>query len=345
MREEPDDRSPSLAAAKRGIVLHGTGGVWVVRAADGETFDAALRGRLKQAPDAKLAVGDDVLIAPDRRSTYWAIEEIYPRRSVLSRREPGGRHGERVLAANIDQVLVVFAATHPEPHRGMIDRFLVIAESSHLSSRLVVNKVDLADSRAARDRFADYERAGYPVHFTSTKTSEGLQLLHDTLAGRTTVVAGPSGVGKSSLLNVLYPGLNLRVGAISSSVNKGRHTTVGAWSHPLPDGGFVVDTPGLREVGLWGLAADELDRCFPEMRPFIGHCRFADCTHLVEPGCAVRTALSQGVVSAERYASYVKLREEEMGQRETGQEQTGQEKTGYKKTGYKRTGKNRRGEN
>jgi ribosome biogenesis GTPase len=282
----------------------------VVRTAEGETHDAALRGRLKQETDIKLAVGDEVILAADPQGTQWTIEEILPRRSTLSRRAPGGRHGERVVAANIDQVLVVFAAARPAPHRRMIDRFLVIAEGSGLTSRLVLNKIDLAEGPTIHELVVDYERAGYAVHLTSVRTGVGLAELHETLAGRTTAVSGPSGVGKSSLLNALYPGLDLRVGAISESVNKGRHTTVGAWAHPLPDGGLVVDTPGLREVGLWGLPAGTLDQCFPEFREYLGHCRFADCTHVVEPGCAVRSAVTAGLVSAERYASYVKLRDE-----------------------------------
>ncbi len=296
--------------AIRAVVLQGTGGVWAVRATGGEVYDAVLRGRLKQGNDLKLAVGDDVLVAPDASGGRWTIEEILPRRSVLARRAPDGRHGERIVAANIDQVLVVFAAAKPEPHRRMIDRFLVIAEASELAPRIVVNKVDLVDPAEVRDLIADYERAGYPVHLTNARGGVGLESLHDALTGRTTVVTGPSGVGKSSLLNALYPGLNLRVGTISSSVNKGRHTTVGAFSHPLPDGGYVVDTPGLREVGLWGFSLATLDRCFPEFGPHIGHCRFADCTHVVEPGCAVREAMTQGLVSAERWESYVKLRAE-----------------------------------
>ena len=165
---------------------------------------------------------------------------------------------------------------------------------------------------AARERWAVYERAGYPVHFTSAKRNEGLSALHDALAGRTSVLTGPSGVGKSSLMNAIFPGLDLRVGEISESVNKGRHTTVGGYLHPLPgdEEGFVADTPGLREVGMWALSPTELDRCFPEFRPFLDQCRFGDCTHRVEPDCGVRSALSRGEIAAARYDSYVRLREE-----------------------------------
>lgn len=313
----------------RGIVLSGTGGVWRVRAETGETRDASLRGRLKKADSGrrsdgsmrrdtvaaserslKLAVGDDVLIEAEADGGAWAIAEILPRRSRLARRAPGGGHGERIVAANVDQVIVVFAAANPEPHERMLDRFLVIAEGNQLRARVVVNKVELVGEPAARARFADYERAGYPVHYTSVKETLGLEPLRDALAERSSVLSGPSGVGKSSLMNSLYPGLNLRVGEISESVNKGKHTTVGALLHPLPDGGYVVDTPGLREVGLWALPPDELDACFPELREHLDGCRFGDCSHEVEPGCAVRAAVARGEVSARRYESYIKLRTE-----------------------------------
>jgi ribosome biogenesis GTPase / thiamine phosphate phosphatase len=315
----------------RGTVLAGTGGVWRVRTDGGETVEASLRGRLKkadvgrradgsirretvsageQAP--KLAVGDVVTLERDGRDLAWTIRDILPRRSRLARRAPGGGRGERIVAANVDQVVVVFAAAKPEPHPRMLDRFLVIAEANGLAARVVVNKVELMGAEEIRATFADYERAGYPLHLTSVKARIGLAMLHDALAGRTSVLTGPSGVGKSSLMNVLYPGLDLRVGEISASVAKGRHTTVGAYAHPLPDvaGGFVVDTPGLREVGLWSLPPEALDRCFPEFRPLIPQCRFVDCRHGAEPDCAVRGAVEKDQLSAARYDSYRKLRAE-----------------------------------
>lgn len=283
-----------------------------MRAESGEVHEASLRGRLKQDREEsqKLAVGDNVVIEIDQRGAVWTIVEILARRSQLARRAPGEGQGERIVAANVDQVVVVFAAAKPEPHRRMLDRFLVIAEANSLDARIVINKVELVERAAAERDFADYAAAGYPVHFTSVKQDIGLEDLHQQLAGKISVLTGPSGVGKSSLMNAMYPGLDLRVGEISESVNKGRHTTVGALMHPLPDGGFVVDTPGLREVGMWGLSSEHLDECFREIRPFVPRCKFGNCTHRVEPGCAVREAVSAGAVSAERYDSYLRLREE-----------------------------------
>lgn len=294
-------------------MLSGTGGVWTVWTVSGERHEAALRGRLKQDGVAmKLAVGDRVTVEQGTRGHAWAITEIHPRRSQLSRRAPGGARGERIVAANVDQVVVVFAVAKPEPHVRMLDRFLVVAEGSGLAARVVLNKVDLAEPGTVDALAAPYERAGYPVHRTSVKSGLGLDALHDAIAGTTSALTGPSGVGKSSLLNALFPALDLRTAEISESVNKGRHTTVGAVLVPLVDarGGFVIDTPGLREVGLWGLPPHHLDHCFPEFRAFIGQCRFRDCAHDQEPGCAVRGAVDSGGVSRDRYDSYVKLRNE-----------------------------------
>jgi ribosome biogenesis GTPase / thiamine phosphate phosphatase len=296
----------------RGTALSGTGGIWRVLGADGVTYECAVRGRIKQS-GLKLAVGDDVELERVEGSDAFVVCEIHPRRSKLARREPGSGRGERIVAANVDQVVVVFAAANPEPHPRMLDRFLVIAEANELAARIVINKVELVGGASvAHERWGDYERAGYPVHYTSVKRAEGLDVLHAAFAGVVSVLTGPSGVGKSSLLNAIFTGLNLRVGEISESVNKGRHTTVGGYLHPLPgaEGGYVADTPGLREVGMWALSPTELDTCFPEFRPFLDGCRFGDCTHRVEPGCAIRDAVARGDVSRARYESYLKMRGE-----------------------------------
>ena len=300
--------------ALRGVVLSGAGGKWRVHTENQEIVLAVMRGRLKLAGRAeKLAVGDAVSLLEPRigdDAGAYTIEEILPRRSTLSRRNPETGVGERIVASNVDQVLIVFAAARPEPNERMLDRFLAIAEGSELAARVVINKIDLVNARATRERFALYERLGYPIHFTSCVGRDGLDALGSILHDRTSVLAGPSGVGKSSLMNTLYPGLDLRVGEISESVNKGRHTTVGAYIHPLPNGGYLVDTPGLREVGLWGFPATALEACFPEFRPHLGACRFTDCAHNSEPDCAIRAAMADASIDAGRYESYCRMRRE-----------------------------------
>ena len=317
-----------------GTVANGTGGVWRVLLDAGGEQDAVLRGRLKKADTGKrsdgsmrrdtvaaaaeitkLAVGDRVRLERDAREQAWAIAEVLPRKSRLARRAPGGGRGERVIAANLDQAIIMFAAAKPEPHPRMLDRFLVIAEANDLTPRIIINKVELVGEGEARARFADYEAAGYPVHFISVKQQLGLVEVRAALENRVSAVSGPSGVGKSSLLNALFPGLGLRVSEISESVNKGRHTTVGAFLHPLDaargaTAGAVVDTPGLREIGLWELPVQQIDQCFPEMRAVRDGCRFADCAHGAEPGCAVLSAVEAGTISDSRYDSYMKLRAE-----------------------------------
>jgi len=291
------------------VVLNGTGGVWNVHTVAGETHAASLRGRLKQDGNQKLAVGDRVAVERDDSGAAWAITAIHPRRSKLARRAPSGARGERIVAANVDQVVVVLAAAKPEPHVRMLDRFLVIAEGNDIAACIVINKVELVEPASVEALVAPYERAGYAVHRTSVKQRVGLEGLHAAVAGKTSAFTGPSGVGKSSLLNALYPQLTLRIGEISESVNKGRHTTVGALFIPLtdPSGGYVVDTPGLREVGLWGMPPENLDHCFPEFRPFLGSCKFQDCSHVHEPHCAVRGAVESGEITAARHESYLKL--------------------------------------
>lgn len=291
-----------------GVVIARSGSTYRVHA-DGREITATLRGKLKHQDDDRVVVGDVVdleMESPD----VGSITGIQERRSVLARRAAGQGAGRaQPIAANVDQVLVVVSARDPEPTARMIDRFLVIAEANALPSFLVVNKIEL-DREAGPALASRYAAAGYPVLFTSVKAEEGLQALGEQLRGRETVLAGQSGVGKSSLLNALEPGLKLRIGAISEKWRTGKHTTTAAELVPLKAGGYVVDTPGMREVGTWGIDPAELADCFPEFRPFIGKCRFDNCRHLTEPSCAVREAGAAGAFPADRLVSYERIYEE-----------------------------------
>jgi ribosome biogenesis GTPase len=202
----------------------------------------------------------------------------------------------------------VFACAHPAPHLRMLDRFLVVAEKQGIPAIIVANKIDLVGREKAEAIFGFYPPLGYPVVYTCARTGEGVEELRSRLAGKLSGVAGPSGVGKSSLLNAIQPGLGLAVREVSAAVHKGRHATNVRELFPLEDGGYVADTPGLRSLALWDTQPEELDGYFPEIAPLVAHCQFNDCTHRNEPGCAVRAAVETGAVRLERYDSYLRLR-------------------------------------
>lgn len=300
---------PSGSGQIPGLVRAAVGGTYEVELhrvpTQGRVVEATLRGRLKreERTGQAVVVGDRVLVQPHADGSH-TIETVEERRSELARRAPGasGRYRAKVVVANVDQLVAVFSVARPAPRLRMLDRFLVLAEANHLDAAVVANKIDLDPE--AGEAFQVYEDAGYPVIRTSAATGRGVDEVRELIRGRISVLTGPSGVGKSSLLNTMEPGLSLRIGEVSEAVNKGRHTTVSSVLIPLDCGGYVADTPGLRELGLWGIDPSELDSCFPEMRPYLGACRFRSCTHTHEPGCEVLEAVELGHVPSERYASY-----------------------------------------
>jgi len=262
-----------------------------------------LRGKARRDRDRAVA-GDRVRVDPATlHEEILGIDGVEPRTSLLARRTPEGR-GERPIAANIDQVMVVVATADPEPVLQLIDRLLVVAEANDLPALVVANKIDLAPADPIRAHLA---ATGYPLLETCTRLGSGLAAVAARLVGTETVVTGPSGAGKSSLLNAIEPGLGLRVGAVSQKVGRGRHTTTTATMIPLAAGGYVVDTPGFSEVGIWDLDPGDLAECFPEFRPLVDDCRFADCHHRGEPGCAVREAVEAGHLPASRLAGYLAI--------------------------------------
>jgi len=308
------------ADALPGIVVRAYGKFFDVQLADGRELLSTIKGGLRRRRRGTdiVAVGDTVYVT-DVGEGEGRIEFVAPRRSALSRLARQTGDVEQVILANPDQALFLFAVQNPEPHRRLLDRFLIMAESRGLPALVGVNKMDLDGPGAngspsrARELFADYECL-YSVLYLSARTGEGMDRLRQALIGKVTAVAGPSGAGKSSLLNTLDPTRERAVGAISDATGKGRHTTIATVLHRVPGdpATFVADTPGIRALSLQGVDLEHLDRLFPEMRPLLNTCRYADCSHLQEPGCAIIAAVAAGLISLERYESYAKLRRGEI---------------------------------
>ncbi|PKN93735.1 MAG: ribosome small subunit-dependent GTPase A [Chloroflexi bacterium HGW-Chloroflexi-6] len=274
-----------------------------------------LSTKLKRQSDSDpVAVGDVV-----RWNEALQISEVLPRRNQLSRRSavpmPGAFAHEQVIAANVDRVIPVFAAANPRPAWHLLDRYLVSAESAEIPGLVVITKMDLvADKPEAAEILsvaAEYQACGYQVILTSAETGAGLDDLRAALCGGLSVFVGKSGVGKTSLLNAIEPGLGLRVQATNQTTGKGRHTTTHMQIFQTEAGAAIVDTPGIREFGLWGVDSSELAMYFPEMRGWVGKCKFGlGCRHDQEPGCEIRLAVGRGEISPYRYQSYLKLKEE-----------------------------------
>ena len=289
------------------IAMHGP----LVRVQVGEqTLVVASRRRLNweggTPASARLVVGDGVTV--EMQGEDGVIIAVHARRNSLQRKAPS-KNRAQLLAANVDQALLVFAAREPVPKSGLLDRFLVACHLAGIRAVITLNKIDQGTDEVD-GWLPTYDELGYRVLRVSARTGWGLGVVKRMLVDRTTLFCGPSGAGKSSLLNAVYPGFRLKVGELSESTGKGRHTTSLAELMPLPYGGFVVDTPGLKEFGVWEASRDELEAAFPEIADSVEGCRFPDCSHLHEPDCAVREMVESGTITSQRLTSFHKILEE-----------------------------------
>ena len=272
-------------------------------------WQCEIRGRLKagcRKTSSPVVAGDWVDVVPTAERT-GVIETVHPRSSKFSRGASGARPFEQILFVNMEQLVVVVAACQPKPRRGFIDRTIVMAIKGNLQPVVCINKVDLASEEAVDTLTAPYEALGYPIYRTSALRGDGMGVFKEALINRSTAVVGQSGVGKSTLLNGIEPGLGLKTKEIMKHHDRGRHTTTTVHLFKLQEGGYVVDTPGVKKLRLWGVKPAELATYYPELEPLRGQCQFGDCSHLHEPGCAVRAAVATGLIASVRYEGYRRI--------------------------------------
>ncbi len=288
-------------------------GSWYDVLHDGETVRCRIRGRLRLKgvrSTNPVVVGDEVACEADEGGDY-VIADILPRRNYVIRRASNLSKESHIIAANVDQALLMASLRSPETPTEFVDRFLVTCEAYKVPVTILLSKLDLQDAEAVAEFRAVYEGAGYRVLEVSVREGRGVEEVRELLAGRTTLVSGNSGVGKSTLIQAIDPSLDIRTGEISESHHKGRHTTTFSTMYPLAGGGAVIDTPGIKGFGLIDIDEAELWHYFPEMMRVAPGCRFYNCTHTHEPGCAVTEAVKAGEIAWPRYESYLKIRDED----------------------------------
>ena len=296
----------------QGIVYKSTGSWYQVKDAQGKLYQARIKGKMKIDSSISstnpIAVGDKVDMALEEADGDRAmIYQVQSRENYIVRMSPHNQHQKHIVAANLDLALLIVTIAQPQTSLGFVDRFLVTAEAYHVPAIIVINKTDLLspEDQVVLERWkAIYNAIGYRVLPVSAKHPETLDQLKSMLKDRTTLFSGHSGVGKSTLINQLIPNLDLRTEIISDYSGKGQHTTTFAEMFDLPDSGKIIDTPGVKEFGLIDMTQDELAQYFPEMQALLSQCRFNNCKHINEPGCAVKAAMEQGTVALERYQSY-----------------------------------------
>ncbi len=294
---------------RRGRVLSVRGLNSDVKDESGKIYTCAIRGVLKSlATDLQNVVvaGDDVMFEPIGDQDQGVIASVEPRRNFISRTSRSRQH---VIVSNVDQILIMASAAEPGLKPNLVDRFLVSAEKSKIQPIICINKIDLVPPSDLQPVAGVWGQLGYQVVFVSATKNIGIAHLQQLLRGKDSVVCGQSGVGKSSLLNAIEPGLNLRVGRVSSDNQKGRHTTTSAQLIGLSMGGHIIDTPGIRQFQLWDIVPEEVDGFFRDIRPYVGLCKFPDCTHIHEDHCAVKDAVADNQIDVRRYESYFQIRE------------------------------------
>jgi len=297
-----------IAAAVVGTVIENHGALFDVLL-EGRVVHCCLRGRLKkdkQKQAAPIAAGDRVevvLLEPTR----GVVERVLPRETDLSRKAAGSVPLQQTLVANVDQALVVFAAAEPRTNFFFLDQFLAMASAGGLTQVICINKCDLVSPEFLRDEYAVYRRIGYRVFCASAHRGDGIAELRELLKERRSVLCGPSGVGKSSLLNAVSPGFSLRTTETGTVTHKGRHTTSSISFLELPFGGWVADTPGLRQLGLWEPTQSEIRAAYPDLQPFLDQCQFTNCSHRAEQGCGLREAIRRREVDERRVRSFLQM--------------------------------------
>ncbi|MCY7311814.1 MAG: ribosome small subunit-dependent GTPase A [Chitinophagaceae bacterium] len=305
----------------KATVYKSTGSWYTVKDETGKFWDARMKGVMKLdgiTSTNPVAVGDTVEIESQADTDNSAIiDEIHPRNNYINRQSPRHKYQHHIVAANLDQSMLVATLKEPKTSQGFIDRFLVASEMYHVSPFIVFNKSDLykAKEMTKYEQWkAMYEAVGYKVFLVSVEKKEGVEEVLELLKDKTTLISGHSGVGKSSFLNVVFPDINLKTQDISGWSGKGQHTTTFAEMYDLPpdryrDGGRIIDTPGMREFGLVDIEKQEVSHYFPEMRDRLNNCQFNNCLHFNEPGCAIKEAVNNGEIHEDRYVSYCGIME------------------------------------
>jgi ribosome biogenesis GTPase len=298
----------------KALVYKSTGSWYTVKDESGKLHNARMKGIFKMddiTSTNPVAVGDEVEIEVENEGEDTAtITKIFDRRNYINRQSPRFAYQHHIVAANLDQSMLVATLKEPKTSQGFIDRFLVASEMYHVPAIIVFNKADLYKKKE-QEKFEQwkimYEAVGYKVFLVSVKDNEGIEPLRSQLLNKTTLISGHSGVGKSSLLNIFLPELLLKTQGVSGWSGKGQHTTTFAEMYDLPEGGRIIDTPGMREFGLVDLTKQEVSHYFPEMRDRLNDCQFNNCLHIDEPDCAIKDAVESGAISADRYVSYVNI--------------------------------------